>query len=134
MIEAPSGPFSKEAKHPRDVQADVEASAAAVLKRDDLAIHLVDDLGRPWTPEMANEQLRRLGVEYRAGRGNWLGRVVRRVQPFHGGCPAWGHDWREHIPADGQCSECTYEIEHEELNARTEACRLQTPVLKLYLR
>jgi hypothetical protein len=130
VIEAENGPFSTEVKHPRDVQADVEASAAAVLKRDDLAFDVVDDLGQPWTAARANEQLRRLGVEYRPGRGNWFGRLVRRVQPFRGDCPVCAHDWREHIPADGQCSECTYEIEHDEPDAPTVACTVQPPVLK----
>ena len=128
VIEAPDGPFSTEVKHPRDVRADVQASAAGVLERDDLVFDLVDDLGRPWTPETANEQLQRLGVEYRAGRGNWFSRIVSRVLPFQGECPVCGHDWREHIPADGQCSECTYEIEHEDPGAPTVAFTLQPPV------
>lgn len=64
-----TGPFATEVKHPRDIRVDVEAPATAVLKHDDLTFDLVDDLGQPWTAAMANEQLRRLGVEYRPGRG-----------------------------------------------------------------
>lgn len=50
----------------------------------------------------------------------------RRRQAWYGDCPKCGHDWREHI-APEPCSECEYEIEHEELGAPTEACTVVAP-------
>jgi len=55
-----------------------------------------------------------------------LGLVTQR-HPFFGNCPDCGHDWREHIPPaveeDEPCSECVYEIEHDEPGAQAVACR-----------
>ena len=42
------------------------------------------------------------------------------------GCPACGHDRREHDPATG-CSECRYEIDHDEPGAPARPCRAVPP-------
>src|SRR5689334_661082 len=51
----------------------------------------------------------------------WPGR-----RKWYGDCPACRHDWREHIPPD-PCSECQYEIDHEEPNAPVAPCPLPAP-------
>lgn len=53
-------------------------------------------------------------------------RHQRAVRAYYGDCPCCGHDWREHHPTEG-CSECAYEIEHEEAGAPTEPCGAEAP-------
>ncbi|WP_277212515.1 hypothetical protein [Isoptericola croceus] len=52
----------------------------------------------------------------------------RRFRPapvlLVGECLMCGHDWREHDPADDVCSECLYEVEHDEVPAGFVPCRL----------
>lgn len=55
VIDALAGAFSTETKHPGDLRADAEKSAAAVLRRNDVTFDAVDDLGWPWAEDMANE-------------------------------------------------------------------------------
>jgi hypothetical protein len=71
VIEAPTGPFSTEVKHPRDVRADVQASAADVLERDDLAFDLVDDWVDPGRqrPQTSNCSVSALNTEETAEAG-----------------------------------------------------------------
>lgn len=132
-IDAPRGPFSTEVPRPGMVLDDVRASIEAVLGIKDAEIELVDDLGRPWTPADAKAQMQRLNVEFSRGRQRqaripWWQRVFGRPRPWVGNCRACGHDWREHVPADGVCAECAYEIEHEEPGAPLLACRLMPPL------
>jgi rubrerythrin len=52
-------------------------------------------------------------------------KITRRPRSY-GDCPACGHDWREHIPPE-PCSECQYDIEHEEPGAPAIACTETAP-------
>ena len=124
VIGAPRGPFSTEVAAAAGVEADVRASIRAVLEVSDPEFVLVDDLGAPWSPRVATAQLQRLGVRYRSRRRSWWRRLVTRRDPFWGDCPVCGHDWREHVPADGECGECRYEMEHGDPGAPTEVCRV----------
>jgi hypothetical protein len=40
---------------------------------------------------------------------------------WYGNCPGCGHDWREHLEGEG-CSECEYEIAHEDPGAPARVC------------
>jgi hypothetical protein len=40
---------------------------------------------------------------------------------WYGNCSRCGHDWREHLEGEG-CSECEYEIEHEDPDAPAQVC------------
>lgn len=123
VIPARAGAFSTETDSPNDVHRAVRLAIQGVLEEPDPAFHLVDDLGRPWTLGSAQEQLTRLDIQFRAERSSWLRRLFIRGAPHSGDCPACHHDWREHIPADGECSECKYEIEHGETGAPSVPCR-----------
>ena len=61
--------------------------------------------------------------------------MTRQRHPFFGDCHACGHDWREHMPpatdGNGPCSECVYEIEHEEPGAPVTPCKQQPLALPL---
>ncbi len=59
VIEAPAGPFSAQTDSPAEVHAEVRRYITEVLGRD-LSFMLVDDLGAPWSPVSAVEQLARL--------------------------------------------------------------------------
>lgn len=127
VIDAPRGSFSTEVRTPREVAEDVRASIRGVLKVREPSFVLVDDEGAPWTPVGATAQVQRLGVRYRPGRESRWRRLVSSRFPAQGSCPVCGHDWREHLPADGECGECTYEMEHEQFGAPATTCRLLPP-------
>lgn len=59
LIEAARGAFSTECREPRDMGRVAARDAAGVLGLADVTVELVDDLGQPWTPEMAPAQLQR---------------------------------------------------------------------------
>ncbi|WP_425956768.1 hypothetical protein [Xylanimonas sp. McL0601] len=120
--------FSTEVASAAAVEEDVRESIRAVLKIPDPQFTLVDDLGQSWTPRAAPAQLDRLGFTrqpfWHATAAAGRRRLFDRSTPRFGDCPACGHDGREHILAEGECSECVFEIEHEDPSAPTEACRL----------
>lgn len=60
------------------------------------------------------------GDEYRKAKA----RAARAQQQR--ACSDCGHDWREHIAPD-PCSECQYEIEHDDRHARGLACTATPP-------
>lgn len=124
VIEAPQGSFSTETQVASAVGAEVRASIQAVLGLVEPAFELVDDLGEPWSPSAGPAQMERLEVGF--DKQSLLPaplRWWRRRPAWFGDCPACGHDWREHVAADGECGECRYEIEHDEPEAPTLACR-----------
>lgn len=127
VIGAPAGEFSTETRTPAGVEQEVRQSISAVLGWADPDVVLVDDLGRPWSPRRANEQMARLEVEWRPERRTLLRRLLRRRVPHLADCPACGHDWREHLAGEGVCSECVYELEHAEPQAPEVPCRLLPP-------
>jgi hypothetical protein len=56
----------------------------------------------------------------------------RRRVPFYGVCPTCGHDWREHSggffePKNNVCSECQYEVDHDQRETSAPPCRLLAP-------
>lgn len=59
--------------------------------------------------------------------------LVGQLYEFFGNCPDCGHDWREHIPPavdDGEpCSECTFEIDHQEPEAPSVPCQRRPDAL-----
>lgn len=125
--------FSTESPVAAGVWGKVQATICAVLRLPDPKFELVDDLGQPWSPAAAPAQMQRLGVSFasdswRPDKLPWWQRLFRRRPAWFGDCPVCGHDWREHIPADGECGECRYEIEHEEPEAPSAACRTMPPV------
>lgn len=128
-IHGPQGFFSTETTTAADVQREVSASITSVLGLSQPAFELVDDLGQPWSPSVAPAQMQRLEVAFDVrtwlpARLPWWQRLVGRRPAWFGDCPACGHDWREHVPSDGECGECRYEIEHEEPAAPTITCRV----------
>ena len=50
---------------------------------------------------------------------------------YFGDCLWCVHDWREHPPVVDEvaCSECRYEMEHEEPAAPLELCKATAPLL-----
>ncbi|WP_284289424.1 hypothetical protein [Angustibacter aerolatus] len=64
-----------------------------------------------------------MGERWRSRFLAW--RERRRLAQPAGRCHECGHDWREHLP-DG-CSECSYEIEHEEPLAPQAVCLIPPP-------
>lgn len=55
----------------------------------------------------------------------------RHIRPTRGrgGCAACGHDWREHsgtggVPLGDGCSECDYEVEHQQRDTADPPCSL----------
>lgn len=136
-VQVPTGSFSTETTTASDMRREVTVSIASVLGLSEPAFELVDDLGEPWSPSVAPAQMQRLGIAFDKGtwippRRRWWQRLGDpRPAPLRE-CPACGHDWREHVPSDGQCGECRYEIEHEELEAPTVACRMMpSPEVRL---
>lgn len=132
VIDAPKGPLSTQVPRPGMVMDDVRTSIEAVLEIANAEVDLVDDLGRPWTPAGAKAQMQRLDIDFSPGwqrraRIPWWQRVFGRRRPWVGDCRACGHDWRQHVLAEGVCGECAYEIEHEEPDAPLLACRLMPP-------
>lgn len=130
VIDAPRGAFSTETLTAAGVEDEVRASIAAVLGIPEPVFDLVDDLDQPWSPASAPAQLDRLQVDYSPGwkrKRTWRQRLFGARTPWFGECPACGHDWREHVPSEGERSECRYEIEHEEEGAPTAACRVVPP-------
>ena len=71
VIEAVGGPFSTECREPRDMGRVATRNAAGVLGLPDVTVELVDDLGQPWTPQMAPAQLQRFIAAGDATQGNW---------------------------------------------------------------
>jgi hypothetical protein len=59
VIDAPLGEFSTESPTPGGVPEEVASSIVRVLGRNQ-SWHLVDELGRPWSPDVAPVQLRRM--------------------------------------------------------------------------
>ena len=127
VIEGPDGRFSTETSRPEQVSSAARRAVAGVLGRPDVDVVLQEDLGRPWSPAVAAEQVARLRVTWRPERRTALQRLFRRREPWVGCCPDCGHDWREHQVDGTGCSECTYEIEHDEPEAPAVACSLLPP-------
>ena len=71
VIDAQGGAFSTECREPRDMARVAARDASGVLGLADVAVELVDDLGQPWTPEGAPEQLRRFVEAGEATSGRW---------------------------------------------------------------
>lgn len=62
-------------------------------------------------------------------RSQWLARraASRRDVKL---CPACNHDWSEHLPegnARSMCSECVFEMDHEEPGAPDRPCTREAP-------
>ncbi len=51
----------------------------------------------------------------------------RGKRPYIGNCEACRHDWREHAIDGEPCSECRYEIDHQEPGAPVLPCPAQPP-------
>ena len=62
IIEAPAGPFSTQARSPIGIPAEVRRWITEVLGQD-LPFMLLDDLGKPWSPAVAEQQLARLETD-----------------------------------------------------------------------
>lgn len=129
VVDAPKGPFSTETTTAADIPGDVEASIKAVLGLTRPAFDLVDDLGDAWSPLNAPAQTQRLDVVFDGG--TWLTarrrlwqRLCARRSSWPTGCPACGHDWREHNDSSQECAECRREIEQQRSSAPTAVCRL----------
>ena len=129
VIDADAGE-STETPTAAGVEDEVRASIAAVLGISEPVFDLTDDLDQPWSPASAPAQLDRLQIDYSPGwkrKRTWRQRLLVHARPGLETVPNCGHDWREHVPSEGECSECRYEIEHEEEDAPTAACRVMPP-------
>lgn len=122
--------FSTESSTATGVEREVRSAMRGVLKIANPHFVLVDERGAPWTPEDALAELDRLGIDYSserpASRGQRWRRLLSRPAPTDT-CPACGHGWAEHDPAERECGECVYEIEHEDGNAPAQPCHLVRP-------
>jgi hypothetical protein len=59
VIDGPSGPFSAEISTPGQVEQETRGAIATVLGLSEVQIDCVDDLGRPWSLDLAAAQASR---------------------------------------------------------------------------
>ena len=71
VIDAEGGAFSTECREPSEMGRVAARDASGVLGLADVVVELVDDLGQPWTPEVAPAQLLRFVEAGDAASGRW---------------------------------------------------------------
>lgn len=115
--------YSSECGAAREVP-DAAREASGYFGRPSDKLHLVDDLGAPWSVATAAAQARRLGIDWHPPR--LRDRLVRRAGSPR--CPVCDHEWSAHPPHHRACATCGADLAGATPTPETDrACDVRRP-------